>query len=378
MQKLTGQQYEQFSKALRDAYDAPRLKRMLRFRLDKNLDDISIAPSLEEIVFALIGTAAAEGWTADLLRAARESNPGSPALLAFAQQFGLAPTNAPSRPQLERIIRETNSFLDVMKWRTQLGQIETRVCRIETTTNGGVMYGTGFLLGPDLVMTNHHVMAAVITGEQGKATPEGLKATHDDVVLRFDYKRLADGSTLNPGTECRLTDDGWLIDSSPSSPVDDEPEPKPGVPRSDELDYALLRLATAAGAEPAGGQDEPGAPLRGWIDVPKEFDAFVPDSALFIVQHPKADPLQLALDTNAIRNVNENATRVTYRTNTLNGSSGSPCFNHNWQLVALHHSGDPDYDSAHKPDYNEGIPFTAIMALLEQRQLTGVFSAQEL
>ena len=39
------------------------------------------------------------------------------------------------------------------------------------------------------------------------------------------------------------------------------------------------------------------------------------------------------------------------------------------QPVALHHSGDPNFDPAHKPDYNEGIPFTAILALLEKRGL---------
>jgi len=375
---LTGRQHQQFSEALREAYDAPRLKRMLRFRLEKNLDDITLAPDLEGIVFTLIARAEAEGWTANLLRAARESNPGSPSLLAFAQQFGLAPTNSPSRSELERIIRETNSFFDVMRWRTQLGRIETQVCRVEVKTNGGMMYGTGFLLGPELVMTNHHVIEAVIAGEQGKVTPEGLKADRHDVVFRFDYKRMADGRTLNPGTEYRLAEDGWLVDASPPSLFDSQPEPKTGLPRPDELDYALLRLAIAAGEEPVGGHDEPDAPLRGWVEVPKEPHALLPDSALIIVQHPKADPMQLALDTSAVRNVNGNGTRVTYRTNTLRGSSGSPCFNHNWQLVALHHSGDPDYDPTHKPAYNEGIPFTAIIALLEERQLADILGAREL
>ena len=33
-----------------------------------------------------------------------------------------------------------------------------------------------------------------------------------------------------------------------------------------------------------------------------------------------------------------------YRTDTEPGSSGSPCFNDPWELVALHHSGVPDLD----------------------------------
>jgi hypothetical protein len=367
---LTGAQFERFSEALCDAFvDPARFARMLRFRLDKRLQNIIAGGGMEEIAFEVIQVAEAEGWTAKLLRGARESNPGNP--------FGMAPANAPSGRELERIIRETHSFHNVMEWRTKLGEIEGRVCRVEVTTNGGMMYGSGFLVGPDLVMTNHHVVAAVIAGERGETTPEGLTAKPAGVVLRFDYKRLVDGSTLNPGTEYRLSGDGWLVDSSPLSRIDFEPDPKTGLPSPEELDHALLRLSTPAGDEHVGGRGEPGSDPRGWVGMPKEPHAFLPGSALFIVQHPKGDPLQLALDNEAVRSVNGNGTRVTYRTNTLAGSSGSPCFNHNWQLVALHHSGDPDYAPAHKPEYNEGIPITAITALLERRQLSGVLGAQE-
>ena len=42
----------------------------------------------------------------------------------------------------------------------------------------------------------------------------------------FDYKRLADGTTLNPGTVYHLPADNWLIDKSPMSLIDSVPEPK--------------------------------------------------------------------------------------------------------------------------------------------------------
>ncbi len=58
--------------------------------------------------------------------------------------------------------------------------------------------------------------------------------------------------------------------------------------------------------------------------------------------------------------MNANQTRVRYRTNTETGSSGSPCFNSDWDLVALHHSGIVKY--------NEGIPINCIVALLKQRK----------
>ncbi len=66
-----------------------------------------------------------------------------------------------STPALERTIKEKNPFLDVEMFRTKLGEIEAQVCRIEIDTPRGTVYGTGFLLGPDVLMTNHHVMESV-------------------------------------------------------------------------------------------------------------------------------------------------------------------------------------------------------------------------
>jgi Trypsin-like peptidase domain len=241
---------------------------------------------------------------------------------------------------LERIIKTTNSFLDVNKWRSRLGEIETQVCRIEIQSNRGTIYGTGFLLGPDVVITNYHVMEVVIESENGHTTVGGIKALSGDVILRFDYKRLADGSSLNTGTIYHLTAKNWLIDHSPMSPVDSIPEPKNKVPHPDQLDYALLRVEGSPGTGPVGGMSEPGSPSRKWIEVSTQSYDFRPKAPLFIVQHPQGDPLQLALDTEAVVGVNANCTRVTYRTNTLPGPSGSPCFNSNWELVALHHSGE--------------------------------------
>lgn len=43
---------------------------------------------------------------------------------------------------------------------------------------------------------------------------------------------------------------------------------------------------------------------------------------------------------------------IRYRTNTLPGSSGSPCFSQGWDLVALHHNGDPEFWT---PTYNAAI-----------------------
>ena len=137
------------------------------------------------------------------------------------------------------------------------------------------------------------------------------------------------------------------------------------------MDYALLRTRGRPGDEPVGGvQADMNAPKRGWIAVPSEAHDFLSRPAMTIAQHPEGAPLKLALDTNAVIGVNAktNPTRVRYRTNTEPGSSGSPCFDINWGLVALHHSGDPKHAPTYKPQYNAGIPVAAVRALLAKRQ----------
>ncbi|NEO70413.1 effector-associated domain EAD1-containing protein [Moorena sp. SIO3H5] len=351
--KLTGQQYQQLTNALLEAFPSKiRLAELVQYKFSKNLDSIAMGDDLKEIVFKLIKAAQAEGWVDKLIAGARESNPDNPALFAFAQEFNLAiamPQPLSARGRLERLIKKSNSFLDVNRWRERLGQIEGQVCRVEVTNNDNSReFGTGFLIAPNVVITNYHVVESVILKQP----------TSSNVILRFDYKQLGDGKIINPGTEYRLVEDDWLIDHSPYT---NNP-----LPTADELDYALLRVDGVPGEEPIGKNPDPNSPKRQWIELPQEpYYQFVPDTPLFIVQHPKAEPLKIAFDTEAIITINENGTTVKYKTNTEPGSSGSPCFDINWNLVALHHSGDPSW----KPSYNAGSPFSAICARLEKQGL---------
>jgi hypothetical protein len=364
--QLEGPQFEQFSEVLRAAFSPAELRRMLTFKLKKNLDNISLADNYEQIVFDLLGQAQRQGWVAHLLLAAREANPGNPLLLAFSQQFGLAPTDLPQRSELERMIVEANSVLDINLWRERLGQIEVQVCRVELR---GKAAGTGFLLGPSVVMTNYHVVEPVIKALSGY--------TPADIRLRFDYKQLKDGNVLNPGVEYQLDAEQWLIDASPYSVVDSQPAThQQAMPADDELDYALLRVAGTPGKDAVGGSaGDPQAQRRGWIEASPTPHDFTASPALYIVQHPLGKPLKLALDTKAVIGLNANRTRVRYQTNTDRGSSGSPCFDQDWNLVALHHSGDP---TKIKPEWNEGIPFDMILALLKKRNLLATLGTQPL
>jgi len=292
-------------------------------------------------------------------------------LLALASElaYGLRvilPPNSPNDPQLERKIRASNAMLDIHGWLTKLAALKDQVCRVAISFDGRVAYGTGFLVAPDLVLTNYHVVESVITG---KAPPAG-------VSLLFDYHLKEDGVTPHVGKRYPLVAQDWLIDASPYSPLD--LQVAAGVdPDLEHLDYALLRIDGAPGHAlvdrlvGAGVQSV----KRGWLQLAATQAAFVTNSPLLIVQHPDGKELKLAIDTDAIIGVNSNGTRVRYRTNTEPGSSGSPCFDANWNLIALHHSGDPNSASLHHSEYNQGIPIAAILRLLEQRGKRAVLDA---
>jgi endonuclease/exonuclease/phosphatase family metal-dependent hydrolase len=78
-----------------------------------------------------------------------------------------------------------------------------------------------------------------------------------------------------------------------------------------------------------------------------------------IIQHPAGRPKEIAIHNNAVKRVKD--TVLHYETDTEPGSSGSPVFNNEWQLVALHHAG---WDEGGDRATNEGIRMSAIVAHL--------------
>ena len=368
---ISGADHKALAEALEKAFPNPNLlDQMLIARLDQPLSGIAAPYPLSQATFDVVTFYKAKGHVLRLIAAARASQPDNPQLALVAERFHLATNTAPAA-QLEKIVKRSSVPFPVLVWRERLARREVCVCRIEIRTNNGMSYGSGFLVGPDLVLTNHHVMAPAIAARGGAYDAGGLSARPEQVVVRFDYKALDDRSAVNPGVEIALAED-WLVDSSPPSAADLQPLPKRDVPTIDELDHALIRLREPVGAQPIplGRDTDPGAKMRGWIELPEAEWPFADQTALFILQHPQGAPMALALDLEARMAVNKNHTRVTYQTGTQPGSSGSPCFNQFWNLVALHHAGDPLYPDLQPGAFNEGIPISQIVQRLKRLNLT--------
>lgn len=352
---MPGVEFGEFQKALVDAFGKSDLEQMVRVRLNEKLDTIVEPGSVKNVTFQLLTWAEQHGFEADLARAAYLERPRNERVRRVYEKFGMAPAVAVQQAGepiaiasayataagFEATVKPHLRTVDIGVWRDNLARIESQVCRIEFSGNAR---GTGFLVGPDLVLTNFHVVEGVNEGKPPSA----------QVGCRFDYKVLSDGSR-SEGVVVGLHAD-WKLDESRYSRAEADNDPDRELPHPDELDYALVRLARAVGREPTG-KNSADAPPRGWIELPQAQPALATGLPLMIVQHPDGSPLKLAFDTQSIIGVNANGTRVRYATNTDAGSSGSPCFNMDWALVALHHLGDPAWKS---PKYNQGVPIGAI------------------
>ncbi|HEX9987618.1 MAG TPA: effector-associated domain EAD1-containing protein [Chloroflexia bacterium] len=361
MSQLQPREYQAAQDALLDAFPSvPSLTQMVKYALGLNLaSEVDISQALKYVVYYLLQYTESRDKSIKLISGAREANPTNEKLLRLASQFGVAPkTDA-----LERYIVQSNPSVNVSAWRKNEGQVEANVCRIKVVTNQGVSWSSGFLVGPDVIITNYHVVEPLILVTEGKSSPFGSQIKWQDVVVQFDYKSASNGEVTNTGREVRLASDGpWQLDSSPYSPLDKQVNDLNTPRQPDHLDYALLRLSARVADDLIGVG--PDAVPRGWLTPNPDYD-FNTNSPLIIMHHPLGKPMEIAGD--AIIGRNSNQTRVRYRTNTEHGSSGAPCFNFSWDLIALHHSGDPNYAPLYHPEYNEGIPFAAILQLMEQR-----------
>lgn len=171
------------------------------------------------------------------------------------------------------------------------------VCRIRLGSGAG----TGFLVGPRLVMTNHHVIES--------------KLEASEAVAQFDYQDDLSGELL-PVQVFTLSPDTFFL----TDPV---------------LDFTLVGVApTSQQARPV--EDYPWLQLIGRLGKAEKGDP------LNVIQHPRGGLKQIALRNNEVIEIPEGKRDfLYYTTDTEPGSSGAPCFNDQWELVALHHSGVP-------------------------------------
>ena len=312
--------------------------------LNVTLAAVTAPKALSEMVTAIIQWAEGESKTEALVRAALTRTTNLK-VKAFAGRYLASAQRQVDGTALEKLTDSAVTFKEPQSWRDCMAAAERRVCAIVID---GQREGSGFLVAPGLVMTNYHVV-------------EDCDWT--TIKVEFDYRADANG-VPTVSRFCSLT--AAPIATSPWHPIDKE-HPKPAAPPPDHtaLDFAILPVDGAPEADVM-----PDGSKRGVIGPPKAAPRLQAGMPLLILQHPKQlktfletpdlQPLRFAFDV--VIEINENASRVRYKVNSEPGSSGSPCFDPDWNLVALHHAGDPR--EIVPAEYNEGIPIDTIRANL--------------
>lgn len=246
---------------------------------------------------------------------------------------------------LERVIGKKD-FLDAnfMEIGLAVARFVGRI-NIRSTSGRSIGYGTGFMVSPRLLLTNNHVL--------GNA--DAARASE----VEFDYQNDRFGRLL-PLVGFGLDPDAFFMTDK-------------------QHDFALVAVREVS----VGG-----LPLQryGWSRLIATEGKALLGEALNIIQHPRGEPKQLVLRSNELVDLFDQFAH--YVTDTEPGSSGSPVYNDQWEVVALHHSGVPRTDKDGKligkdgnvwtddmdPDNlawvaNEGIRVSSLVQFIRTQQL---------
>lgn len=324
MVELSHKDRKQLREAILSAYPDPHeLEIFVSEELNRNIYVIAGGSNYRTVVFNLIKWAIAKGVIDDLILAFQRNIPDRQDVQYLCGRI-LAPrlvlNNAECIQELGELPLEPSAWdVDIYSEELQ-GLIPRRfsleadvgelirglelansVCKITVPSGIAMASGTGVVIAPNLVLTNHHVL--------GFEEDTDLNEVARTCRFEFGYVSPKFGEIRH--TEIRRADDEKPVIKS--SPVE-------------LLDYALIRLQRGS------GKAINPVPLNPTTELAK-------NSPLNLLQHPEGEELKVSLSNNGVVKTNEALGLVLYVNPTRLGSSGSPCFNSNWELVALHHKG---------------------------------------
>jgi endonuclease G, mitochondrial len=225
---------------------------------------------------------------------------------------------------LEKIIN-TPDFVDIRFLDAGVAAARA-VGRVNIRDAGGRLegYGTGSLVSPRLLLTNHHVLP----------DPDAARSS----IIEFNYQDGLDGKPLQPLVFPFDPDTFFLADR--------------------ERDFALVAVRAAPGELAPFGYNQL---------IEAEGKAIIGEFVT-IVQHPRGEKKQVALRENKIVDIPELV--LHYAADTEPGSSGSPVFNDQWEVVGLHHASVPAPAHDELGGFmNEGIRVSRIMRFLHDQAL---------
>lgn len=216
---------------------------------------------------------------------------------------------------VEAVIGEPN--FKQLWWLRKALEVSRSVARVKLPRGSA----TGFLVGKNVFMTNHHVFE----NERDAA----------DAVLQFNYELTAD--------EDPAERDEW------------ECNPAEIFKTNPRLDYTIVCVRQKDGRN-AGD-------VWGHLDLRHGF-AVARNQRVNIIQHPQGRFKEIVFRDNQVKAVA--AEYIQYLTDTDYGTSGSPVFDDWFNVVALHNQRVRDPNSPDRFYRNQGFQIEAIVADAEE------------
>ncbi len=208
----------------------------------------------------------------------------------------------PPIEDLEKIIGR-DELMDI-NWLQKAIQASRSVCKVKVSTTGYI--GTGFMLRGGYLLTNNHVIE---TADQ---------AANAKIIFNFQRDM---NDQVQPVTAYTL-DASFFVASPPTA-----------------FDYVLVKV-----------NDQDGKLAEwGYLELEKFMDAQT-DERVNIIQHPEGKSMKIALPDKIISKWKQ---YLFYLADTKGGSSGSPVFNQDWKVIALHHAGKNEQSSGGGLQINE-------------------------
>jgi len=211
------------------------------------------------------------------------------------------------------------------------------------TNRTGARMGTGFLIagewlglgsaGPVFV-TNAHVISETV--------PNAIPPRN--ALVTFEIESELAGNPIN-----------YAVDKT----IFTSPPAKLGVSDPDGLDVSIVTL-------------KPVREMTTHFEVLPTADSLPlieSKARAYVIGHPLGGGLQISLHDSVLLDIDEAERLLHYRTPTDPGSSGSPVFNTEWQVIGLHHGGStktPRLHGAGDYEANEAILLSAIRAAMQR------------
>ncbi|CAA2105391.1 hypothetical protein MBUL_03169 [Methylobacterium bullatum] len=354
----SGHSLEELNLALTDYIDCKNV-----------FDYVTVNQPFDLQVASLLKRANGEGWLPGLIGALQQHQSESADLqevlhtiltTASARQVvGLASGSpelpAETRAQLQAILPGGGTILDL----TTLQRRIRCVCRIDYADLNPPGFGSGFLVGPDLVLTNWHVMSRFL-----EAPPHAQIAKQ--LRFRFDLLKRTDAvDGKGRVAEAKINGGSPILRFSPAAGM--ELRGGTGEPGRDALDYALVRLAERVGDDPLPGGRS--GEIRGHVKLRASMPLPAQATALMVLQHPMRGELQFAIGT--VLGPNMTGSRIKHTAATQSGSSGSLVLDASLGPIALHNATRRGGDRENQL-FNTAVPLTRIVEDLKSLGAIGL------